>query len=203
MKKIVISTIITTTLATNMMAEIKPYIGLGFNSFGIYNSDITARDKTTGASFISTEDETRDSGSTIGLNGGAIISDNSKINFSYFSGKEKDSEIIKITVMAVSYNYSFNNQGVRKGWYIGAGFSNIKTEIEYNTLTTSSSASGTGLLLRGGYEYQMNDNLLFDIGFNSHSAEQKLNYDYKIYDNIEGSSTTRVSNLNISLNYIF
>jgi hypothetical protein len=105
--------------------------------------------------------------------------------------------------MAISYDYSFNNSGVRKGWYLGAGFSSVKTEIEDNTLITSTSASGSGLLLRGGYEYQINDNALFDIGFNMHTSEQKLKYDYKAYDNVEGSMTTTVSNLNISVNYIF
>jgi outer membrane protein W len=174
MKKIVISTIVATTLATNMMAEIKPYIGLGYNSFGITGSDISARNKTTGASSTATGEETRDSGSAIGLNGGVILSNNSKINFAYFSGSEKDSEILKTTVMAISYDYSFNNKGIRKGWYIGAGISNVKTEIEDNSLITSTSASGTGLLLRGGYEYQINDNLLFDIGFNSHLSEQEM-----------------------------
>jgi outer membrane protein W len=204
MRKIVISTIVATTLATNMMAEVKPYIGLGYNSFTISSSDVAARNKITGATSTSTStDEESDSGTTIGLNGGVILNDNSKINFSYFSGKEKDSELLKTTAMAISYDYSFNNSGVRKGWYLGAGFSSIKTEIEDNTLITSTSASGSGLLLRGGYEYQINDNALFDIGFNIHRSQQELKYDYKAYDNIEGSMTTTVSNLNISVNYIF
>jgi outer membrane protein W len=202
MKKIVISTIIATTLATNMMAEIKPYIGLGYNSFSISTNNTAARNKITGASNIST-DITSDSGATLGLNGGVIFSDNSKINFLYFTGKENNSEIFKTTVMAISYDYSFNNYGVRKGWYIGAGFSSVKTEIEDNTLITSTSASGTGLLFRGGYEYQINDNALFDIGVNVHTAEQELKYDYKQNNNIEGSMTTTVSNLKISVNYIF
>jgi outer membrane protein W len=202
MKKIVLSTIIATTLATNMMAEAKPYIGLGYNSFTISSSDVAARNKITGITSTSTE-ETKDDGSTIGLNGGVILNNNSKINFSYFSGKEKDSELFKTTVMAISYDYGFNNYGVRKGWFLGAGFSSIKTEVEDNTLMTSTSASGTGLLLRGGYEYQINDNALFDIGFNVHTAKQELKYDYKANDNVEGSMTTTVSNLNISVNYIF
>ena len=83
MRKIVISTIIATTLATNMMAEVKPYIGLGYNSFTISTKDTDSRNKTTGATSTSSE-ETSDSGTTIGLNGGVILNDNSKINFSFF-----------------------------------------------------------------------------------------------------------------------
>jgi outer membrane protein W len=204
MKKIVISAIVATTLATNMMAEVKPYIGLGYNNFTISSSDVAARNKTTGITITSTStDITSDSGTTIGLNGGVILNDNSKINFSYFSGKDKDSEIFKTTVMAISYDYGFNNYGVRKRWYIGAGISSIKTEVEDNTLITSTSASGTGLLLRSGYEYQINNNALFDIGFNVHTAEQELKYDYKNDSDKEGSTTASVSNLNISINYIF
>jgi hypothetical protein len=189
-------------IATNMMAEVKLYIGLGYNSFSISTNDTDARNKTTGASAVSTE-KTRDGGFTVGLNAGVIFSNNSKINFSYFSGKEKDSEIFKTTAMAISYDYSFNNSGVRKGLYLGAGFSSVETEIEDNSLIISTSANGTGLLLRGGYEYQINDNILFDIGFNIHLSEQKLKYDYKEESYIEGSTTTTVSNFNISFNYIF
>jgi outer membrane protein W len=202
MKKIVISTIIATTLATNMMAEVKPYIGLGYHSFGIYTKGKTSTNKITGATATSKE-ETVDIGSTIGLNGGVILSDNSKINFIYFSGKEKDSEMLKTTVVAISYDYSFNNSGVRKGFYIGAGFSSIKTEIEENPLFTTTSASEAGLLLRGGYEYQTKDNILFDIGLNTHTSEQKLKYDLKTTDDTKGNTTTIVGNLNISVNYIF
>jgi outer membrane protein W len=202
MKKIVISTIIATTLATNMMAEVKPYIGLGYNSFTISTKDTDSRNKRTGATSTSSE-ETSDSGTTIGLNGGVILNDNSKINFSYFSGKEKDSEIFKTTVMAISYDYGFNNSGVRKGWYVGAGFSSIKTEMEGSTLRALTSATGTGLLFRGGYEHQINDNALLDIGFNVHTAKQELKYDFEGNNNFEGSTTTTVSNLNISVNYIF
>jgi len=203
MRKIVISTIIATTLATNMMAKVKPYIGLGYNSFTISTKDTTNRDKTTGLTSTSSSEETSDSGTTIRLNGGVILNDNSKINFSYFSGKEKDSELFKTTVMAISYDYSFNNSGVRKGWYLGAGFSSVETEIVDNSKITSTSASGTGLLLRGGYEYQINDSILFDIGFNIHTAKQKQKYNNKIYDNAARSTTTTVSNLNLSVNYIF
>jgi hypothetical protein len=193
---------ISTTLATNMMAEDKLYIGLGYNRFAISTNDTAARHKTTGASAISTE-ETSDGGSTVGLRGGVILNNNSKINFSYFSGKEKDSELFKTTVMAISYDYSFNNSGAREGWYLGAGFSSVKTEIVDNPLKTSTSESGTGLLLRGGYEYQINDNILFDIGFNIHTSKQKQKYNNKIYDNTARSTTTTVSNLNLSVNYIF
>jgi len=194
---------IATTLATNMMAEVKLYIGLGYNGFIIYTKDGVDRNKITGDTTNDLTEKTGDSGSTVGLNGGVILSDNSKINFSYFSGKEKDSELLKTTVMAISYDYSFNNIGVRKGWYLGAGFSSVETEIENDPLRTSTFASGTGLLLRVGYEYQMNNNILFDFGINIHASEQKLIYDYKTNNNIEGSRSASVRNFNISVNYIF
>ncbi|MBL0703656.1 MAG: hypothetical protein JJV95_06725, partial [Sulfurospirillum sp.] len=111
---------------------------------------------------------------------------------------------LETTVMSISYNYSFNNQGIRRGFYLGAGLSSVKTEIVDNILITQASESGTGLLLRGGYEYQTDNNLLLDIGFNMHTAEQDLKYDYKgKYEDIEGSTTTSLSNFGISLSYIF
>ena len=203
MKKIVMSIIVTTTLVTNMMAEIKPYIGLTSNSFGIDSSNISAKNKTTGEDVQTNGTSAIDNGSAIGLNGGIIINDNSKINLSYFSGKDDDSKIFDITVMGISYDYSFNNYGVRKGWYVGAGISSIKTKLVNSSTVTSTDASGTGLLLKGGFEYLFDNKVLFNMGFNSHNAEQDLKYDYKNNNNVEGSMTTIISTFTTSINYIF
>ena len=78
MKKIVISTIIATTLVTNIMAEITPYIDLGYDSFTILTNDTADINKTTCASAISTE-KTSDGNSTVGLNGGVILNGSSNI----------------------------------------------------------------------------------------------------------------------------
>ena len=202
MKKILLVICATVILATNAMAEIKPFLGLGLNMFTISSSDITARDKTTGATASSSK-EPSDSGIAAGINGGAILNDNSKITFSYFSGKEDESKIFTTSVMAISYDYSFNNFGIRNGFFLGAGISSVKTQIEDNQIITSSSESTAGLLARVGYEYKINKNLLFDVTYNIHLAEQDLKYDYKAFSNIEGSTSTSVSNLNISINYLF
>jgi outer membrane protein W len=203
MKKIVMSIIVTTTLVTNMMAEVKPYIGLTSNGFGIDSSNISAKNKTTGEDVQINGTSAIDNGSAIGLNGGIIIDDNSKINLAYFSGKDDDSKIYDITVMGISYDYSFNNYGVRKGWYAGTGISSIKTKIEDNTITTSADGSGTGLLLKGGFEYLFDNKVLFNMEFNSYNAEQDLKYDYKRDSNVEGSTTTTIDTFTTSINYIF
>jgi outer membrane protein W len=203
MKKIVMSIIVTTTLVTNMMAEVKPYIGLTSNGFGIDSSNISAKNKTTGEDVQINGISAIDNGSAIGLNGGIIIDDNSKINLAYFSGKDDDSKIYDITVMGISYDYSFNNYGVRKGWYVGTGISSIKTKIEDNTITTSADGSGTGLLLKGGFEYLFDNKVLFNMEFNSYNAEQDLKYDYKRDSNLEGSTTTTIDTFTTSINYIF
>ncbi|MBL0703448.1 MAG: hypothetical protein JJV95_05640, partial [Sulfurospirillum sp.] len=125
MKKIVMSTVVAGVLATNIMAEVKPYIGLSLQSFTINGSGISVKDKTTGASGPALSSD--DTGATVGLNGGLLIGDNAKLNFEYFS--ENSSESLETTVMSISYNYSFNNQGIRRGFYLGAGLSSVKTEI--------------------------------------------------------------------------
>jgi len=207
MKKIVLSTIVATVLATNIMAEIKPYIGVGFNSFNITNSNLSLKDPSIGYNSTSTE-VTSDGGTAVGLNGGIILTDNTKINVFHFSGKESDSSVMTTTVTGISYDYSFNNKGIHRGWYLGAGFSSVKVKFDETRLSEASSQSSTGLLLKGGYEYKTDNNLLWDIGFTSNLAEQDHNYKMKnsngtTSDTATWSSTTSVSNLNISVNYLF
>jgi len=189
-------------MSQTSMAEVRPYIGAGYNSFVISSSGTSATNTSTGASSTSTETST-DSGTTIGLNGGVLIDDNSKVNFAYFSGKDSADGLLKATVTALSYDYCFNNSGVQRGWFLGAGVSSVKTEILDNSVTTASSQSSTSLALRGGYDYLMDNNLFFEIGYNSHLAKQEHTFDAKSYSNIEGSTTFQVSNLNIALSYMF
>jgi outer membrane protein W len=194
--------IATSLISQNSMAEVRPYIGIGYNSFVITSSDMSATSTTTGATTTSSENST-DGGTSIGLNGGVAIDDSTRVNFAYFSGKESNTSILKATVTALSYDYCFNNSGVQKGWFLGAGVSSVKTEIEDNSLTTSSSKSSSSLALRGGYQYLMDNNLFFEVGYNAHLAKQKHEYDYKNYSNIEGSTNFSVNNLNLSLSYMF
>lgn len=201
MKKIILFSIAITVLSTNLLADMKPFIGLDYNSFTISGSDVKATNKTTG--YSSNGLETDDSGSAFGLSTGVILNNNSKVKLSYFSGKEKDSELLETTVLSLSYDYGFNNFGIRKGLYVGAGISNVETKIIDNTLITSTSNDSIGLLFKLGFEYQINKNLLFDIGLNTYLNEEKLEYDYKTNSNVEGSMKTNVSSTNISINYLF
>jgi len=191
MKKIILLGAAVTILTTSVMADVKPYIGLGFTNFSIHGSNNSAGGRGLGNS--------TDSGSTISLNGGAILNDNAKINFSYFSGTESDSKLFKTTVTAISYEHSFNNTGIRKGVYIGAGISNVKTEID-KAGSVSASESKTGLLLKVGYEHPINDNVLLNIGYTSHFAKQDLKFRYQ---GLNANVSTKTSNLNASINYIF
>jgi outer membrane protein W len=203
MKKIVMLIIVTTTLVTNMMAEIKPYIGVTSNKFGIDSSNISAKDKTTGENVEIRYTSAVDSGLALGINGGIIIDDNSKVNVSYFSGKDDNSKIYHITVMAMSYDYSLNNYGVRKGWYVGAGMISIKTKILDSPKITSIGATDSSILLKAGFEYLIDKKVLFNMEINTHNAKQDLKYDYKTSENLEGSMTTTISTFTTSINYIF
>jgi hypothetical protein len=185
--------IVASLMSRSSMAEVRPYIGVGYNRFVITYTDIS---KNETALYYESETEV---GMTEGLNGGVVLDDNARVNFAYFSGK---ASIFKATVIAVSYDYCYNNSGVQKGWFLGGGISSVKTEIEPNSLTTASSQSSSWFVLRGGYEYLMDNNLFFEVGYNMHLAKQEYNYDY-INESDEGSSTFSVNNLNLSLSYMF
>ncbi|MBL0686926.1 MAG: hypothetical protein JJV94_03780, partial [Sulfurospirillum sp.] len=95
MKKIVMSTVVAGVLATNIMAEVKPYIGLGLQGFSISGSDISAKGTGTNTSSVTAAETSSDTGATVGLNGGLLIGDNGKLNFEYFSGAENSSELLE------------------------------------------------------------------------------------------------------------
>jgi hypothetical protein len=133
-----------------------------------------------------------------------MINDSGKINFSYFSGEEKDSKFLTASVTSLSYDYLFNGAGIHKGWFLGGGISSVEIEAEETTLTTSGAAKATGVLLRGGYEYLFDNNLFLEIGFNANLAEVDLKFNGKgSASSLELESAMKVSNAYISVNYAF
>lgn len=133
-----------------------------------------------------------------------MLNDNGRINFSYFSGEEKDSKFLTATVTSLSYDYSFNGSGVHRGWFVGGGFSSVEIEAEKTSITTSGNAKATGFLLRGGYGYLFDNNIFLEVGFNKHFAEVDLTFNATgSLSNLEFESKMDVSNAYVSLNYVF
>ena len=191
-------------LNINAYAELRPYIGASFNTF-IINGEITA---TNPSSFLSipVSANSRDSGSSAGITGGIMLSDQHKINFSHFSGKENSSGILTASVTSISIDYNYNGSGVHRGWFVGAGASTVEIESESYSLNGSSiieedSSSASGLLLRGGYGHLFDNNFYLEAGFNLHFAKVELQQTTS--DNILVDSTFDVNDLTISLNYVF
>lgn len=203
MKKLLVTGVIIALSSTSSLAEVRPYIGMSMNIFSINSSELNASDPSINFNFTSSE-KTRDSGSASGISGGIMISDNSKINFSSFSGKEKDSSFMTAKVTSVSYDYSFNGSGVHRGWFLGGGFSSVEIEAEETNLTTAGTTKETGAILRGGYEYLFDNNLFLEIGINIHTAEHNLKFNGKgSNSSLEFTTKMNVSNSNISLSYAF
>jgi outer membrane protein W len=212
MKKTVLSTIATIALTTSLSAEVKPYIGLGYNSFTIKYSNAYEKDSINNSS--SSIPSPSESGGTTVLNGGIILTNHSKINLSYFTAKPSDTQDdtepteMTVSVVGVSYNHSFNNFGTRKGFYIGGGLSNVKVEFDESVYIKGASQSSTGILFKGGFEYKTDDNILFDIGLTINTAKQDhvLNRKYRDGTTSKTSTytvTTEVSHMNISVSYLF
>ena len=202
MKKTFLASLLIALSSTSVMAEARPYIGISFNSFSINTTEITVTDGF-GFSNTSTGDA-RDSGTAAGISGGIMLDDNGKINIAYFSGDEDDSEFLTTTVTSISYDYSFNNSGYRRGWFLGGGFSSVEIEAERTSFSTAGVAKASGALFRGGYEYLLDNSLFVEIGFNAHFAEVDLKFDGSGFaSGLELESKMDVSNLYISLSYVF
>lgn len=201
--KTLLTGLIVALTSTNTFAEMRPYIGLSLNGFSINSSDIKASAPSIGFS-STTSTETRDSGSASGIIGGVLLNDNSKINFSYFSGKEKDSEFLTATVTSLSYDYSFNGSGIHKGWFLGGGISSVEIEAEETSINTAGDAKSTGLMFRGGYEYLFNNSLFLEIGINAHLAKINLEFNGKgSASDLLFESEMSVTNFYASLSYAF
>ncbi len=204
MKKIIFTTLLFVASTTNSIADVHPFIGVSINPFSISGKDYTATD-SNGNLIYSASDKTSDRGVAIGIVGGILMTDNVKLNFSYYSGKETDSSIMTATATSLSIDYSFNGSGIYKGWFLGGGLSNIEIEtkkIPSTTLAQTSSASG--LLARGGYEYKFDNNLFLEAAINIHLAEVK--------QSLKGAGILNGTNINsifsvvdeqISLSYVF
>lgn len=194
-------------LASKEQDDIRFYLGFDYINFDTNSIDptkINLKPNDNIDTHISINDNIDTHISTIGFNLGFLINNNSILNLSYFSKSYYEGEIFQTTIIALSYNYHFFDIIILKGLYAGIGFAKITNEIIDNQSITSASQSNLGLLLRYGLEYHITNNLLFDLGINSYSSQQKLTYYYKsTYNLIEGSTTIRIVNLNISIKYIF
>jgi opacity protein-like surface antigen len=198
--KVLIS--ITSSALLNIMENTDVlYIGIGYNSFTITNSDITIKDTTTTEYYRYNStlyvDESEDEEYAMMSNIGIILTNNSKINLSYSSNKQKDDSKEKTaSVIGISYDYSFNNYGTRRGWYIGGGISIVtvefnetsKPDVELNH--EASSESSRGLLFKGGYEYKTDDHFLIDIGYTFNTAKQDHEFKGKNSDGTTNDAQT-------------
>ena len=204
MKKTLLASLVVALSSTNVFAEMRPYIGFSLINIFSINSEIKATDTTSNGFSFTSSGKARDSGLTSGINGGVMLNDNVKLNLSFFTGKEKDSEMFTATVTSISYDYSFNGSGVRRGWFLGGGLSSVEIEAEKTSLTTSGAAKATGPLFRGGYEYLFDNSLFLEIGFNAHLAEVDLKFNgIGSASSIEFESKMKVSNAYVSLSYVF
>ena len=133
-----------------------------------------------------------------------FLNDSNRINFSYFSGKEEDSSIFTVSATSLSIDHSFNGSGVHRGFFLGGGFTSIEIENETAVGLAAASSKGTGLLVRGGYEYKFDSNLFLDVGFNVHlpDLDHKLRGTGSLSD-LEISTKFDVSNAYLALNYAF
>ncbi len=204
MKKIILTTLLFVASTTSSIAEVHPFIGVSVNPFSIAGKNFTATD-ANGNIIYSASDKSNDRGVATGIVGGLLITDNVKLNLSYYSGKENDSSLMTATVTSVSIDYSFNGSGIHKGWFLGGGLSNVEIEtkkIPSTTLAQTSSASG--LLARGGYEYKFDNNLFLEMALNIHFAEVKQSLKATgILTGTNINSTLSVVNAQVSLSYVF
>lgn len=164
-------------------ADIKPYAGLTVDRFAISAEDATMSD---GAGFSATLDKSKDRGTAFGFGGGLIIGDNAKIDLNYFSGKDRDSEIFNVKTSTLTYEYSFNNLGFQRGWFIGGGIASIEIEVDAMLVLGSagfgaSEEKATGAILTGGYEYLFDNNIALELGINAYA------FDVDLKMNVEGS----------------
>lgn len=202
MKKYILAGLIITLNATSALAEIRPILGASFNLFSINSNGLSASDPTI--NFSSRSDETRDSGSTAGVTGGLFVNDSGKINLSYISGEESDSELLTATVTTLSYDHSFNGSGAHRGWFLGGGISNVKVESKKTSDLSSGSDNATSFMLRGGYGYLFDSNLFVETGINLHFAKVDLEFNGTgSNSSLEFKTEVDVSDLYISLSYAF
>ena len=203
MEKILLTSLIIALSSASATAEVRPYIGMSINNFSMVTDEIIGTNLATGIS-EKVEGDTKDAGVAAGFTAGILMSDNGRINFSHFSGEEKDSEIFTATITSLSYDYSFNGSGVHRGWFLGAGISSVEIEAAESESFTSGTAKSTGLLLRGGYEYLFDNNFLIETGYNANLAEVDIKLNGKgLISGAEMLAPATVSNFYLSVNYAF
>ena len=203
MKKILLTSLIIALSSASATAEVRPYIGMSINNFSMVTDEIIGTNLATGIS-EKFQGDTQDTGVAAGFTAGILMSDNGRINFSHFSGEEKDSEIFTATITSLSYDYSFNGSGVHRGWFLGAGISSVEIEAAESESFTSGTAKSTGLLLRGGYEYLFDNNFLIETGYNANLAEVDIKLNGKgLISGAEILAPATVSNFYLSVNYAF
>lgn len=182
------------------------YLGYSSGSFSIIGSELSLKDPSIGFQSTSTT-KTRDRGSLSTIQAGVLLNNTSRINFYAFSGKEEDSSIMSTSIIAISYDYNFNNHGVQKGWFVGIGASKVGVDMEETSSATASTEESIGALLRGGYSYKKGDHFLADFSINIHTADQEHSMKYISGGTVSNTATwslsTSVNSYQFSLNYIF
>ncbi len=196
----ILTCIFAITLATNSMARIQPYIGLGANQFNVDS------ESEFGGSELQDEAYYGTAGS---YSLGVVLNENKKLNLSYFMATAENTAgtySFDTTLIGLTYDHCFNNLGEHQGFYVGAGIASIAKSIEATGQISSEKApsdSAIGFLARIGFEHKTNDNILLDISYNISKVEMNNTY----YDNdgksLKGSDKTTVGFLNVSINFLF
>ena len=166
MKKIFL-VVIAVFITTSVMAEVKQpemksYVGLGFTTVSV-SGEFNSK-------------KTSDSGAGAFVNGGVKLNKNSRVNiYSYAINVDSAGvPFFKVSQLGISYDHKFGNRE-KQGLFIGGGIAKTTTKVDTTVSgnKVTSSASSTGLLLRLGYEYVINKDLLLITAANFDLSKQK------------------------------
>jgi hypothetical protein len=131
-------------------ADIRPFVSLDYNIIAVDEID---------------EDNTY----TLSLSAGWIYSNDNRFMLTAFRDKKKLNAKDTLTFENIGFFYekSLNTQGENKGFYIGAGINkNNFTEKKYSDGNETGSLSTfhqIDTVVRVGYEYKVEDNILYDF----------------------------------------
>lgn len=192
-------------------ADIKPYVGLKFDRYAVTTEDATMSD---GAGYSATLDNTKDRSTVFGFGGGLIIGDNSKIDLTYSSGNDKDSDFFNVKTSTLTYEYSFNNLGFQRGWFIGGGIASVEIEVDALLVLGSagfgaSEEKATGAIFTGGYEYLFDNNIALELGVKAYAfdVDLKINgegsYLGTDFSVLEVEVPASLSSFYLQMNYVF
>lgn len=176
---------------------IRLFAGISYNRVRTSNKFIVLLDRGIA---INPHSDTNTSKSASGVNFGVIVSDNLKVSSFYFS---KETNTDNVSVFGASIDYSFNNYGIRRGWYAGAGLSNVQTTVKNIPTGGNISKNKIGLLVTAGYEHQLQQNWLFNVGAAFNVGTHEYNYVEAASGQDALRHTVGVNSAGISINYLF